>query len=127
MSAGALSFLALAIAVCGHFFSHWFAARLAGADAKLAFPCCCAPKDGAAFNALGAGRRALVLLAGPLVGYLIGVVPLTLLFMAPAKVPSLTIESTHADLPAAKAGLQSGDVIVGIDGDRAHSFAQLRE
>jgi len=64
-----------------------------------------------------AGERAAIVFAGPLVNIVFGAVVLALLIFAKGlNVPSPTIGSVAAASPAAIAGLQPGDRILGVDG-----------
>jgi regulator of sigma E protease len=116
-----VGFIAITMAVLGHFFAHWLTARALGVRAEIVFPACCGSVE------MKPGRRLLVLLSGPLASYLLAVLPMTLLMFGDEKVQSLTIESVMPGYPAEQAGLRPGDEIFGIDGERARDFEQLRE
>ncbi len=78
------------------------------------------------FHAKPLWQRAAVIFAGPFANFLLAVALLATLFMVwgvrtfPAKVEEVIVDS-----PAARAGLQAGDLIVEVDGTHIASFIDL--
>ncbi|MDB5052051.1 MAG: metalloprotease RseP [Bacilli bacterium] len=67
------------------------------------------------FGSKTVGQRALAIFAGPIMNFLLAFV-LFLIFMVVSGVPSnVKLEAITPDLPAAKAGLLSGDVILEVN------------
>jgi regulator of sigma E protease len=78
-----------------------------------------------AFPTQPLGKRVLIVLAGPLANIIFAPLLLTLVFMT--GVPQLlpVVGKTTKDLPAAKAGLLSGDRIVAVDGQPMETWADF--
>jgi regulator of sigma E protease len=78
-----------------------------------------------AFPTQSLGKRVLIVLAGPLSNIIFAPILLTLVFMT--GVPQLlpVVGKTTKDLPAAKAGLLSGDRILTVDGLPMESWADF--
>ena len=73
-------------------------------------------------------QRLSVVLAGPIANFIVAIVLLfgaALLFGTPGQVPTTQIYQLVQGYPADKAGLQSGDRIVSIDGRTMHDGNQL--
>lgn len=68
-----------------------------------------------------AKARAMVLLAGPLMNIITAVVVLTLAYMFIVPHDGLWILGVAPDYPAAEVGIQPGDVILAVDGERVTS------
>jgi regulator of sigma E protease len=72
--------------------------------------------------------RLAIVLAGPIANFLVAIVLLfgaALVFGTPGEIPTTTIYQLVPGYPAAKAGMQSGDRIVSIDGVSMRNGAQL--
>ncbi len=78
-----------------------------------------------AFPTQPLGKRVLIVLAGPLSNIIFAPLLLTLVFMT--GVPTLlpVVGVTTKDLPAAKAGLLTGDRIVAVDGQPMETWADF--
>ncbi|MGA9720845.1 MAG: RIP metalloprotease RseP [Candidatus Binatus sp.] len=78
-----------------------------------------------AFPTQTLGKRVLIVLAGPLANIIFAPLLLTLVFMT--GVPQLlpVVGKTTKDLPAAKAGLLTGDRIVAVDGQPMETWADF--
>jgi regulator of sigma E protease len=78
-----------------------------------------------AFPTQPLGKRVLIVLAGPLSNIIFAPLLLTLVFMT--GVPTLlpVVGKTTKDLPAAKAGLLTGDRIVAVDGQPMETWADF--
>lgn len=92
------------------------------------------PEDaGRSFSAKSRGQRALILVAGPAMNFLLVPVLLTALFMIgvpqedPAAQNQVQIHGVVPGSPAAQAGLRPGDIIESIDGHPIASVEDLRE
>jgi regulator of sigma E protease len=72
------------------------------------------------------GVRALVVAAGPFANFVLALVIFTGLFMAYGKtVIEPRVEEVVAESPAERAGFQSGDLILSIEGDEIESFQDM--
>lgn len=73
-------------------------------------------------------QRFLILLAGPLMNLIIAVTFVAGLLMMGTETMKIgtTVSSVTPGKPGAKAGLQSGDIIVAIDGEKTEDFDDLR-
>ncbi len=73
-------------------------------------------------------QRFLILLAGPLMNLIIAVTFVAGLFMMGTETLKIgtTVSSVTPGKPGAKAGLQRGDVIVAVDGEKMEDFDDLR-
>lgn len=92
--------------------------------------------SGLSLNEAPRWRRAILLVAGVFMNYLLGVVLLTIGFAVGlpqvidnintpgVKDPAIQIAAVSADSPASRASLQVGDVIINVD---QHTFASLNE
>ncbi len=80
---------------------------------------------GRAFPTQRLGKRVLIVLAGPLANIIFA--PLLLAFVFMTGVPELlpVVGKTTNNLPAAKAGLRSGDRIVAVDGRPMETWADF--
>ncbi len=80
---------------------------------------------GRAFPTQRLGKRVLIILAGPLANIIFA--PLLLAFVFMTGVPELlpVVGKTTNNLPAAKAGLSSGDRIVAVDGRPMETWADF--
>jgi regulator of sigma E protease len=80
---------------------------------------------GRAFPTQRLGKRVLIILAGPLANIVFA--PLLLAFVFMTGVPELlpVVGKTTNNLPAAKAGLRSGDRIVAVDGRPMESWSDF--
>ncbi len=78
-----------------------------------------------AFPTQSLGKRVLIVLAGPLANIIFAPILLTLVFMV--GVPTLlpVVGKTTKDLPAAKAGLQTGDRILTVNGQPMETWADF--
>jgi regulator of sigma E protease len=78
-----------------------------------------------AFPTQPLGKRVLIVLAGPLANIIFAPLLLTLVFMI--GVPTLlpVVGKTTKDLPAAKAGLLTGDRIVAVDGQPMETWSDF--
>jgi regulator of sigma E protease len=73
-------------------------------------------------------KRVAVIAAGPLANVFIAFAILFTVFAVsggPSNRPSPTVAAVEAGSPAAAAGLQAGDRIVAVDGQKAHTFATV--
>jgi regulator of sigma E protease len=68
-------------------------------------------------------RRLVAIAAGPAANILLALVIFAILFTQVGGDPSRTIASVSADSPAQKAGLQSGDRVIAVDGDPVDGVA----
>lgn len=95
-----------------------------------------ATSSGLSLNQAARWRRAVLLVAGVFMNYLLGVVLLTIGFAvglpqiidnihtSGVKDPAIQVAAVNADSPAGRAGLQLGDIIVNVD---SRIFASLNE
>ena len=82
------------------------------------------------FAAKTLGQRALVIFAGPFMNYVLAILLLTgVLYFGGQPIfdnSKIVVGPVTHDFPAQKAGLQTGDVIVGIDGQPVTNYDTLR-
>jgi len=78
-----------------------------------------------AFPTQSLGKRVLIVLAGPIANIVFAPLLLTLVFMygVPQLLP--VVGKTTKDLPAAKAGLQSGDKILSVNGQPMETWSDF--
>ncbi len=76
----------------------------------------------------GIGTRLLVLSAGSLMNFLLAILLFSIAFMVPHDVVSgqVTVEEVAAGSPAARAGIESGDVILSINGKPVKNIGELQ-
>ena len=79
-----------------------------------------------AFNRQSLGKRAAIVIAGPLANFLLAIALYAGLGMAGIEEPAAVIGEPAAGTQAAAAGLRAGDRIVGIDGREVRSLPDLR-
>jgi regulator of sigma E protease len=73
------------------------------------------------------GRRAAIVVAGPLANFLLAIVIFTTLFMLYGKPnTSARVDIIRPDSPAAMAGFQPGDVVLAINGRPIESFSDMQ-
>lgn len=78
------------------------------------------------YRGLSFPKRLVVLFAGPLMNIVIAFVILTGMFcIAGVSVASTTLSDVVEDGPAAEAGMQAGDTIVGVDGQETEDWDAL--
>lgn len=80
------------------------------------------------FNNKTAGQRAAVVVAGPIMNFLLAVILFALFFSfvgMPIANNSTIIGEVMADSPAQKVGLKSGDQIVAIDGHNVNEWSEM--
>jgi regulator of sigma E protease len=71
-------------------------------------------------------KRALVIFAGPMMNFILAILVLTGLYLIRGKeVDRVYIGSVAAGSPAEKAGLQSGDLILSVDGVEVKTFQDM--
>ena len=80
-----------------------------------------------AFQTKSVGRRAAIVAAGPIANFILAVVIFAVLFsfMGRSEI-SPRVDQVQPESAAAAAGLQSGDLIVAIDGEEIATFSQLQ-
>ncbi|MEW5965016.1 MAG: RIP metalloprotease RseP [Pseudomonadota bacterium] len=79
------------------------------------------------FHAKPVWQRAAVVAAGPLANFLFSILIFALIFMALGVTRmEPRVAEVLPDTPAAKAGFQSGDLVLAIDGTRIDDFADLQ-
>ena len=79
-----------------------------------------------AFNRQSLGKRAAIVVAGPLANFLLAIALYAGLGMAGIEEPAAVIGEPAAGTQAAAAGLRAGDRVVGIDGREVRSLSDLR-
>jgi regulator of sigma E protease len=79
------------------------------------------------FHHKSVGKRAAVVVAGPVANFLLAIVIFTTLFAVFGK-PSTTarVDSIQEGSAAARAGFQSGDVVTAVDGRSISSFTEMQ-
>lgn len=76
------------------------------------------------FNAKSPGARALVAAAGPFMNFVLAFL-LLLIFNGIYGYADTRVQSVEADYPAAQAGLENGDRIVELNGERIHVYNKI--
>jgi regulator of sigma E protease len=80
-----------------------------------------------AFQTKPLSQRAAIVAAGPIANFLLAIVIFAGIFaVVGVQITIAKIDEVIADGPAARAGFQAGDVIVGIDGRRIQSFQEMQ-
>ncbi|MET0380089.1 MAG: RIP metalloprotease RseP [Spongiibacteraceae bacterium] len=79
------------------------------------------------FNRLPASRRIAVVAAGPIANFLLAIAVYWVLFMAGVSGIAPVIGSVSPDSLAARAGLQAGDEIVTVDGEKTPTWQLLHQ
>ena len=82
-------------------------------------------KDPDSFNAKSVGRRASVIAAGPIMNFILAFV-LLLVVNACFGYTDPKVVSVEADYPAAKAGLEEGDRLYKLNGERIHVYDKVQ-
>ena len=72
-------------------------------------------------------RRALTIVAGPAANFLLAIVIYTILGMAGLEHPPSIVGTVRTSSAAAESGLQAGDRIVAIDGEKITRWTELRD
>ena len=74
-------------------------------------------------------KRIVVIAAGPLANVLVAFVIFFAVYLtgAPSATPTTKVAVVSAGMPAAAAGLQPGDVVIGVDGVPTNSFEQVSQ
>lgn len=86
-----------------------------------------APQDlPRAFTRQSLGRRAAIVVAGPLANFLLAIALYWLLNVVGVEEPAAIVDTPVAQTPAAESGLIAGDRIVAIDGQSIRSWNELR-
>ena len=80
-----------------------------------------------AFPTQTLGKRTLIVLAGPIANIIFAPILLTLVFMTGVKQMLPVVGKTTKDLPAAKAGLLTGDRILSVDGQADGDLGRFLE
>ncbi|OAT85861.1 RIP metalloprotease RseP [Desulfotomaculum copahuensis] len=84
--------------------------------------------DERGFNKKPVWQRALVIVAGPLMNFLLAALLLAVIFAAQGMpAPTTTVSKLLPGQPAEKAGLRPGDRIVAIDGQPVQSWEQISQ
>ena len=76
------------------------------------------------FNAKSPGARAAVAAAGPMMNFVLALV-LLLIFNAIYGYANTEISNVETDYPAAQAGLEVGDEIIGLNGEAIHVYNKI--
>jgi regulator of sigma E protease len=86
------------------------------------------PADPAEFLSKPKWQRFLILVAGPAMNLVIAIAFIAAISMVGTEIPVVKpiLGEVQANMPAAKAGLQAGDLIVAIDGEAINDFDDLR-
>lgn len=79
------------------------------------------------FGAQSAGNRFKVLISGASLNYLLGLILITIVFMAGYPIITTKVGGLVDDYPAKKAGIQAGDRIIAIDGKPVSDWEALIE
>jgi regulator of sigma E protease len=77
------------------------------------------------FSARPVWHRIGVVLAGPLMNFVLAVVVFSVLSLFGSPIPLPVIGEVSPDMPAAAAGIQSGDRVVAIDGETVETWEDL--
>ncbi len=86
-----------------------------------------APQDlPRAFNRQRVGKRAAIVLAGPLANLLLAVVLYWVIAVGGTLEPAPVLGPPPADTPAARAGLEDGDLVLAFEGHPLRSWNELR-
>jgi len=91
--------------------------RMEGEDEKS--------NDARSFNNKSIGARIAVILAGPLMNIILGILLFTIIFYNVTGVPTTVIEQTVPNTPAVVSGLEVGDKIVSINENPIDSWEQI--
>ncbi|MFB6350225.1 MAG: RIP metalloprotease RseP, partial [Bradymonadaceae bacterium] len=70
-------------------------------------------------------QRSLITFAGPLFNFILPVVLFFFIGLGTAQTPPSVVGSVYPETPAAEAGLQPGDRIVAIEGERVRHFREV--
>jgi regulator of sigma E protease len=79
-----------------------------------------------AFNRASVWQRMAIVVAGPLANFLLALAVFWMLFMYGIPAIKPVVGEPGQGTPAAQAGLRDGDEIVGVNGERVRTFADLR-
>jgi len=79
-----------------------------------------------AFNRQPVGKRFLIVLAGPVANLLLAVLVYWLLNVVGVFEPRAVLGAPPAATAAARAGVEAGDTVTGVDGDPVRSWNELR-
>ncbi|QUH26320.1 RIP metalloprotease RseP [Serpentinicella alkaliphila] len=93
--------------------------RMEGEDEKS--------NDARSFSNKSIKERIAVILAGPLMNIILGLILFTIIFYNVAGVPTTRIEQIIANTPAEEIGMEAGDRIVSINGRTIESWDQIVE
>lgn len=91
------------------------------------------PHEEGALFAVAPWRRIIVSLAGPLANFLLAILLMTTLFIARYEIkylePRVVLlsETREGSFPADKAGIQTGDTILSINGNDISTFSEIKE
>jgi regulator of sigma E protease len=73
------------------------------------------------------GKRAAIVAAGPFANFILAIAIFAVIFMIYGKqTTTARIDTVQPNSPAAAAGLQPGDVVLAIDGNRIESFTDMQ-
>lgn len=78
-----------------------------------------------AFNRKGVGARSAIVAAGPLANFLLAILLFWALFMTGVPVAKPVLGEPPADTPAARAGIQPGETVMAVNGEKAQSWQDL--
>ncbi|SMP08297.1 regulator of sigma E protease [Laceyella tengchongensis] len=78
------------------------------------------------FGSKTTGQKAMAIFAGPLFNIVLTVILFTVLTMMSGIEDRLPVDEVVANSPAAKAGIQAGDLITAVDGKEVRNMDQLR-
>ena len=78
-----------------------------------------------AFNRKGVGARSAIVAAGPLANFLLAILLFWALFMTGVPVTKPVLGEPPVDTPAARAGIQSGEIVMAVNGEKAQSWQDL--
>lgn len=79
-----------------------------------------------AFNRQSVGRRALVVVAGPLANFLLAIVLYTLLFMTGVTELKPLLGTPPANTPASVAGIEGGELVRSVSGHPVVTMSEMR-